>query len=154
MNRSHDLAQQSNREGKSMKTYSFFGVVLVIGAVLITYPLGLRGQEPAQKDTSGTEMKQPEPSKGEMETYKAGFKKEMRAFDQKIASLGKKVKKQGSKVGTDAKESWNDLKAKQTNAKSKLKGLSKEAWEKTKAEAEVAREDLRKAYDKAASYFK
>ena len=135
-----------------MKLYRCLGIVLVVGAALVSWPLVVSSQEPSKKAASGEQMNQPEQSK--MDKYKKDFEKEMRAFDKKIANLGSKVKQQGSKAGTEAKESWNDLKVKQTHAKNKLKSLSKEAWEKTKTEADAAREDLRKAYDKAASYFK
>lgn len=64
------------------------------------------------------------------------------------------MKKAGSKVKVDAKDSWNDLKAKQKTAKNKLTALTSTAWEKTKAEAHAARDELKKAYDKAVSYFK
>jgi len=139
-----------------MKSCRVLGVMFVASAVLVTWPLLVIGQEPAQKSgTTGQEMKQSsDTSKGTMETYKKDFKKELKEFDKKIARLGKKVKKEGSKAGAEAKESWNDLKMKRTAAKDKLKGLSSTAWEKTKAEADSARDELRKAYDKTASYFK
>ena len=139
-----------------MKSCKLLGIMFVVSAVLVAWPLLVISQEPAQKSgTTGQEMKQPsDTSKSTMETYKKDFKKELKEFDRKIARLGKKVKKEGSKARAEAKESWNDLKMKQTTAKNKLKGLSSTAWEKTKAEADSARDDLRKAYDKTASYFK
>jgi len=45
------------------------------------------------------------------------------------------------------------FKAKQRAAKTKLKALTSTAWEKTKAEADAARDDLKKAYHKAPWYF-
>ncbi len=137
--------------GASVGPFNFeFQVKRVVSSNAITTTLDYM----PNPGSFGTTAPVPDPSKSAMEKYKADFKKEMKAFDKKIAKLGKKVKEQGSNAGTEAKESWNDLEAKQANAKSKLKSLSKEAWDKTKTEADVAREDLRKAYDKSVSYFK
>ena len=99
----------------------------------------------------------PEQADKNVAAYKKDLKKELRVLDKKIALLDKKVKKQGSKLEGEAKESWTYLKEQQKAAQSKLKGLSsasKETWEKAKSEADAALDDLKKAYDKAASYFK
>jgi hypothetical protein len=96
----------------------------------------------------------PKESKGRIEAYKKDMKMELRVFDKKIAALGKKVKKAGSTVEAEARGSWIDLKTKQKAAKSKLTALTAAAWEKTKGEAEAARDELKKAYEKATSYFK
>ncbi len=150
------------QEVVSMKRYGFSGLVLAVCLLFVAWPLLASAQQPAGQGPAGTEGKDqmkgsaggPEGSKGKMETYKKDLQKELRAMDNKIAALGKKVKTQGDKAGAEAKDSWNDLKAKQKTAKGKLKALSSKAWDKTKAEADAARDELQKAYDKAASYFK
>jgi hypothetical protein len=109
-----------------------------------------------KKPPKGT-VKQPEESKGALETYKRDFLKETEALDKKIAQLSKKIKQQGTKLEGEARESWDDLKAKQKVLKSRMKDLSaatRETWEKSKNEAEAAKEELKKALEKVASYFK
>ena len=128
-----------------MKSYKMFGVMLVACAAMIVWPLLASAQksgEPAQKGTTTgqegkAQMKETtggsEQTTGKMEAYKKDLEKDLRALDKKIAKLGKKMKKEGSKLDTDAKESWNVLKAKQKEARIKLKGLSsagEKEWER------------------------
>jgi septal ring factor EnvC (AmiA/AmiB activator) len=103
------------------------------------------------------EKRKSEESGGEIEKYRKSLEQELKALDKKIGALENKVKHQEAKMKEEAKESWNDLKAKQNEAKGHLKSIAsagKDTWEKAKTEADSALESLRKAYDKAASYFK
>jgi hypothetical protein len=138
-----------------MRWYQVLGVVVAV-CVAVTAPLSFVS---AQGNEGKTQMQKPaeSPDQSKMETYKKDLQKELKAIDKKIAALGKKAKKKGSELKGDAKESWDDLKAKQTVAKNKLKDVSsagKETWEKVKSETDAAMDDLKKAYDKAVSYFK
>jgi Skp family chaperone for outer membrane proteins len=151
-----------------MKCYKGVGLILAVCLVLTAGPLlvsAQKNEEPAQTNAvKGQEgkpqMKEnaevPDESQGKIEAYKKDLQKELRAMDQKTATLGKKIEKKGEKLKAEAKENWTELKAKQKVARNKLNALSsasKEGWEKAKAEAEAARDALRKAYDKVASYF-
>jgi Skp family chaperone for outer membrane proteins len=138
-----------------MKWYSILGVLVVV-CVAVAAPLSFVSAESTEgkANIQGTGES---PDQSKMQVYKKELQSELRAIDKKIAALGKKVKKEGAKLKGEAKESWDDLKAKQAAAKSKLKdlaGAGKETWEKTKSEADAVLDDLKKAYDKAASYFK
>jgi hypothetical protein len=151
------------REAVQMKRYGLCGMILAVCLMIAVCPLTVSAQKSDEASQGGpaTEKKEtaaaPEDSKMKMEAYKKDLKKELHEMDKKIAALGKKVKKEGSKLEADAKGSWNDLKAKRQVANDKYKRLSsktKEVWEKTKSEVDIARDDLKKAYDKTASYFK
>jgi peptidoglycan hydrolase CwlO-like protein len=138
-----------------MKWYQILGVAVAV-CVIATAPPSFVS---AQGTEGKTQMKEPaEPQdQSKMQQYKKDLQKEIKAIDKKIANLGKKVKKEGSNLKGEAKESWEDLKAKQSVAKNKLKEVSKagkETWEKVKSEADAALDDLKKAYDKTVSYFK
>jgi hypothetical protein len=134
-------------QAHKVKHRKVVGLSLAICLILLAWPILASAQK-----GEGTEG-----SKGVMEAYKKDIQNEMRALDKKIAALDKKIRQQGSKLEGEAKQAWDDLKAKQKVMKGKLKGLSsatQETWEKAKTEAEAAKEDLQKAFDKVASYFK
>jgi TolA-binding protein len=99
----------------------------------------------------------PHESRESMETYKKELQEDLRELDKKISVLAEKMKKRGARLQAEAKESWNELRAKEKTARARLKDLSsssREAWEKAKSEAGAAMDEVRKAYDRAASYFK
>jgi archaellum component FlaC len=98
-----------------------------------------------------------ESGEGQNQSLKKDAKKALRDLNEQIAALGTQFKGHGSKVEAGAKESWNDLKEKQRDAKMKLKELSSaggEVREKAKSDFKAALDDLRKSYHKAVSYFK
>jgi Skp family chaperone for outer membrane proteins len=164
------VAKYGKEECKSMKRIGFFGVPVILGFLLIAQPAFVSGKsvsESGQKTIliaqAGQAETKPagEAAQQSDKEKREGFQKEadkmIRDLDKKITALGKKVKKQGSKVKAEAKEAWDDLKAKQVVAKKKLKELSSsgaETWDKVKSEANGALEETRKAYDKAVSHFK
>ena len=152
-----------------MKIHVAFLMMLCLCLVFAARPLFVCGQtagEPADK--SGTTEQQGkakvkatstpgQSQKGEQENLQKEAKKMLRDLDKEITALGKQVKMQGSKLQAEAKDSWETLKSKQQVARKKVKELSSasgEAWEKAKSEVDSALDELRKAYDKAASYFK
>ena len=149
-----------------MKRCALLGVVLLACVLLVARPSPVcsqKAEEPAQKSAitpqegkaAGDTSAQPPKEKRE------GFQKEAQKMigdlDKKITALGKKVKKEGSKIEAEARQGWDELKAKQKVAKNKVKNLSgkgEEVWEKAKSEADAALDEVRKAYDKAVSHFK
>lgn len=152
-----------------MKRYWFVGA-MTCAALLMIWSASAYSQqagEPAKK----SEMAAPQETGGakpggetakqsgkeDQKSLKAEAKKSIKELDKQIVSLGKEVKKQGANVKAEAKESWKDLKVKQKEAKKQLKALHKaggKTWNKAKSDFDAALDELRKAYDKAASQFK
>lgn len=152
-----------------MKPYKTIALRLALCLVFLAWPLLTSAQKignPAPKTMENEKEENtaikgtgenPEMSKGSVEAYKKNFKKEIRALNKKIADLDKKIRLQGSKLEGEAKEAWEDMKAKQKVLKDKLKAFSsatQKTWGKTRSEAEAAKEDLRKAFEKVEGYFK
>jgi ElaB/YqjD/DUF883 family membrane-anchored ribosome-binding protein len=151
-------------EGDSNMTKLLLKTIFLVLVFIVLIPSIAQVDQKAvfivQADQTKTEPTGGEPKQAD-KTNRESFNKEankmIQDLDKKISTLGKKVKKEGAKIKTEAKESWESLKAKQTVAKKKLKDLSaagEEAWDKVKSEADAALEEVRKAYDKAVSYFK
>ena len=105
-----------------MKWYQILGVIVAI-CVAITAPPSFVSAQGAEEKTQMKES-QGSQDQSKMQKYKKELQKELKAIDKKIAALEKKAKKEGSKLKGEAKESWDDLKAKQTVAKNKLKDVS------------------------------
>ena len=144
-----------------MKKYRFTGIMMLAALIMVwsgfAYSQG--AGEPAKKPEMAAQQEQGGAKQGkeEKESFKAEAKKSIKELDEKITALGKEIKKQGANAKDEAKESWKDLKAKQKEAKKQLKALYKaggKTWDKTKDGFNAALDELKKAYDKAASYFK
>jgi len=98
-----------------------------------------------------------EPKKEERESFKADARKTVGELNRGIAALGEEVKKSGSNIGAEAKSSWDEVKEKRKDVRRQYKALQsagEATWDSAKSEFNRSLNDLRKAYDRAASYFK
>ena len=114
-----------------MKWYQILGVVVAV-CVAVAAPPSFVSAQGTEGKTQMKESAEPQ-DQSKMQQYKKDLQKELKAIDKKIAALGKKAKKEGSKLKGEAKESWEDLKAKQTVAKNKLKDVSSASKETGKS---------------------
>lgn len=152
-----------------MKRFGCIGAIRCVAILaMMAWSFLAYGEQNDQAKTPGpgkTQVSEPrqgdktwqEPGNEEKASFKADAKKAVGEIDRHIAELAKEVRKEGSNLGAEAKESWDDVKAKHKEVKKQLKELysaGEESWTKARSGFNSALDDLRNTYKRAVSYFR